>query len=68
MSVTFLNPPSVRSLERNEVSLPGRGGFGNKRPAGPLPNDKDGRREPEEPAAWSPSPASDILKHGDKTR
>lgn len=59
--MTFLYPPSVRSLERREVSLPGGGGFSNERPASPFPKEKVGRRVPEELATGSPSPPSAIL-------
>lgn len=61
--MTFLYPPSVRSLERRDVSLPGGGGFSNERPARPLPKEKDGRRVPDELATGSPSPASAILQN-----
>lgn len=59
--ITFLYPPSVRSLARRQVSLPGGGGFSNGRPGSPLPKANGGRKGED----WLPSLASAILK--DKT-
>lgn len=63
--VTFLKPPSVKSLDRRDVSRPGGGEFKGMRPAkAPLPNANEDGLTFDGPglATESPSPVSVILK------